>query len=186
MITPARDPRTWPPHVTSSIQLNSRSWVNCTHLWGFSESATSRSAKEPRCHYVTYTWLLSFTLSIPLDQPSLVVGWPFYISSVLDQIDFLEKEPGLSIQRLKCNSAPWILYPKQIAYGSGRLPKVIDIQAKSTKSQKKSLKLVSSYTVRFHRQIVRVLQTLSANIDNKRRDKPANLEKAMSKHDWPK
>ena len=29
---------------------------------------------------MTYTWLLLFTLSIPFNQGSLVVGWPFYNS----------------------------------------------------------------------------------------------------------
>ena len=66
--------------MTSSVQLNSWSWVNCTHLQGFSESAIFRSAEKPRCHYVTYTWLFLFTLSIPFDQPSWIVGWLFYNS----------------------------------------------------------------------------------------------------------
>ena len=29
---------------------------------------------------MTYTWLFPFTLTIPFDQPSLVVDWPFYNS----------------------------------------------------------------------------------------------------------
>ena len=33
--------------------------------------------------------------------------------------------------------------------------------------------------------MVRVLRTFIANVDNERPDKPATLEEAMSRHDWP-
>lgn len=36
-----------------------------------------------------------------------------------------------------------------------------------------------------HKWMVQILQTLSTNIDNKRPNKPATLEEATSKHDWP-
>ena len=69
--------------MTSLVQLNSQSWVNCTHLQGFSESTTFWSAEKPRYYYMTHHMISS----ICADHPSsinlvvlIVLGWPFYNS----------------------------------------------------------------------------------------------------------
>ena len=100
-------------------------------------------------------------------------------------MDFPNDEPGPSTRRSQRNSAPCILYPGQIAYRSGLLPKAADSQAKFTGSQQESVNFVSSHTAKSHEHMVRVLGTLSANVDNEGPDEPAALKEAMSRHDWP-
>ena len=70
------------------------------------------------------------------------------ISSVPDQIDFPKEKPGPLTQHPQRNQTPCILYPRQIAYGSRPLLKVTNTQAKSTGSQKKLAKFVSSHTAK--------------------------------------
>ena len=100
-------------------------------------------------------------------------------------MDFPNDEPGFCTRRSQRNSAPRILYPGQIAYGSGPLSKAADSQAKFTGSQQKSANFVSSHIAKSHENMVRVLQTLSANVADERPDEPATLKEAMSRHDWP-
>ncbi len=107
------------------------------------------------------------------------------LSSVPDHMDFPNDESGPSTRRSQRNPAPRILYPGQIAYGSEPLSKAADSQAMATGSQQKSANFVSSHTAKSHEHMVRVLRTLSANVDNEGPDEPANLEVAMSRHDWP-
>ena len=65
-------------HVTlfNLTQLTELSQLHISS--GFFKSTTFWSIEKPMCYYVTYTWLFLFTLSISLNQPSLLVGWPFY------------------------------------------------------------------------------------------------------------
>ncbi len=90
------------------------------------------------------------------------------LSSVPDNTDFLndEPDPSASTRRSQRNLAPRTLYPRQIVYGSGPISKAKNTQAKFRGSQKKSANFVSSYTAKSHEYMVRVLRTLSANVDN--------------------
>lgn len=70
------------------------------------------------------------------------------LSSVSEYTDFSNEEPDPSTQRPKCNPAFCILYPRQIVYDSGPLPKAMNIQAKSTRSQKKLASFVNLHIVK--------------------------------------
>ena len=68
-------------HMSSSIQLNLRSWVDCTHLQGFSKSTTFWSVKKPKCHHVTHHVTSSVYAEYPFPINLIVLwvlGWPFY------------------------------------------------------------------------------------------------------------
>ena len=107
------------------------------------------------------------------------------LSSLPDHMNFSNDEPGPSTRRSQRNSTPRILYPGQVANRSGPLPQAADSQAKFTGSQQKSANFVSSHTAKSHEYMVRVLQTLSANVDNEGSDEPATLKEAISRRDWP-
>ncbi len=107
------------------------------------------------------------------------------LSSVPNHMDFSNDEPGPSTRRSQRNSSPCILYPGHIVYRLGLLPKAVDFQAKFTGSEQKSAYFFCSNTAKFHEHMVRVLRTLSANVDHKRLDEPATFKKAISRHDWP-
>ena len=63
----------------NSFRLTQLTELSQLHISsGYSESATFWSVKKPRCYHITYTWHVLFTLSIPFNQPSLAVSWPFY------------------------------------------------------------------------------------------------------------
>lgn len=60
--------------------------------------------------------------------------------------------------------------------------KATDTQARYIGSWKKSANFVSSHMAKSYEHIVWLLRTLSANVDNKKSDKPTTLKKAMSRY----
>lgn len=70
---------------------------------------------------------------------------------------------------------PKVLYPDQIVYGSGLLPKLSKICQSSS-----STNFVNSCTAKFYKQIVWEIRMLSSNIDNKGVNKLKSLKKAIT------
>ncbi len=87
-------------------------------------------------------------------------------------------------RRSKRNRTKRVLYPWQIVYGPGPLPKV-NSKAHEVGQSSSSANFMSSHTAEFHVSIVPVLRMLSSNVDNEGVDEPASLKEAMSRHDWP-
>lgn len=103
------------------------------------------------------------------------------IESALTLIpDYIEFLPRRSTR----NCIEQLLYPNQIAYSSGLLPKA-SIKAPEAGLYNSFTNFVSSHTVKSHEYIVWIFCMLSSNIDNEGIDKPASLKRAMAWYDWP-
>ncbi len=94
--------------------------------------------------------------------------------------DYIESPPRQS----KRNRTEQVLYPGQIVYGSGPLPKV-NAKATEVGQSSSSANFVSLHTAKSHEHMVRVLRILSSNVDNEGADEPASVKEAMVRHDWP-
>ncbi len=93
---------------------------------------------------------------------------------------YIEPPPRRSTR----NRTEHVLYPGQIVYGSGSLPK-INPKALEVGRSSSSANFVSSRTAKSHEDMVRVLGMFSSNVDNEGADEPASLKEAMARHDWP-
>ena len=96
------------------------------------------------------------------DNESALISVPYYIESLL--------------RESTCTCTERILYPGQIVYGFGSLPK-ISAKASESNQSSRSKNLVSSRTAKCHKHMVHVLQILSFNIDNERADETTSLKK---------
>ena len=99
------------------------------------------------------------------DSKSVLTSVPNYIESPLRQ----------STRTCTKN----ILYPRQMVYGSGSLSKIS--AKKPERNQSSSSKsFVSLYKAKSYKDIARILQMLSSNIDNEGVDEPTSLKEAKT------
>lgn len=79
------------------------------------------------------------------------------------------------------NYTKQILYPGQIVYDSGPLPKV-STKAPEASQLNSFANFISLSTAKFYKHIVQVLCILNFNIDNKGADEPASFKEAIARH----
>ncbi len=101
-------------------------------------------------------------------------------SALTSVFDHIESSP----RRSKSNCTKEFLYPGQMVYRSGSLPKV-NAKALEVGKSSSSANFVSSRTAKSHENMVLVLCMVSCNIENEGANEPASLKKAMTRHDWP-
>lgn len=89
--------------------------------------------------------------------------------------DYIDSLPRQSTH----NYTKQTLYPGQIAYNSGLLPKV-STKAPEAGQSNSSANFVSSRRAKSHKHIVQVLCILNAHINNEEADEPASLNEAMA------
>ncbi len=98
-------------------------------------------------------------------------------SAITSVLDHIESPP----RRSKRNRTKEVLYPGQMVYGSGSLPKV-NAKAPEVGKSGSSADFVSLCTAKSHEHMVLVLCMVSCNVENEGVDKPASLKKDMTRH----